>query len=65
MALLDGEPAAADPLTAFTKALNAFRHSHTPTDSLKQPKFDWSLQDHYEEFNCSGNLWTVGTGFRE
>ena len=50
MAPLNGEPPAADLLTALTEALKAFRHSHTTTDSLKPPTFDWSSPDQYEEF---------------
>ena len=49
MAPPDKEPAAADPLIALTEALKEFRHSHTPTDSLKLPTFDWSSPDQYEE----------------
>ena len=50
MAAPDGQPAITDLLTALTEALKAFWHSHTPTDSLKPPTFDWSSSDQYEEF---------------
>ena len=65
MAPLDGEPNAVDPLITLTEASEAFRHSNTPTDSLKPPTFDWAQQTSMKNSDSSRNLWRVGKSFKE